>query len=504
MQLSELMILCTNLQKQVLDLEKAKDAQAKEIADLKKRVQKLERKKKSRTTGLKRLRKVGMSRRVESSEDKDSLGDHEDASKQGRSIEDIDKDADVSLVDDTQGRSDNEEMFDTNDLHGDEVNVDMPVGEKQEQSAKEREVDTSVEDSAAPTTIEEITLAQTLIQIKAAKPKVVTTAATTTTTTRPKARGVLVQEPSEFRTPQELQLSMIKDKGKAIMIEPKVPLKRKDQIVLDEDLARNLQAQLEAELIEEERLARKKEEEANIALIESWDNTQAMMEADFELAQRLQIEEQGEITIKERSRLFVELMNKRKKHFAMLRAEEKRRKPPTKAQKENLSERRYLVRIEQGKSNNKNLQRVKEWKMIKRLMSMKKLKMLQDIDREDLQTLWKLVKTKHGDIRPEDEHERVLWVMMTLTRNLKNSEDETSCFRENYWDLKIKGILELLLIGAKGVDSAIHFSYTYKVSTTSYFGFIQDINADWETRYAKEGNEINIIDGVMICFKEKI
>ncbi|GJZ41236.1 hypothetical protein Tco_0588122 [Tanacetum coccineum] len=29
--------------------------------------------------------------------------------------------------------------------------------------------------------------------------------------------------------------------------------------------------------------------------------------------------------------------------------------------------------------------------------------------REDLQTLWKLVKTKHGDLRPEDEYERVLW-----------------------------------------------------------------------------------------------
>ncbi|GJT24620.1 hypothetical protein Tco_0894557 [Tanacetum coccineum] len=150
------------------------------------------------------------------------------------------------------------------------------------------------------------------------------------------ARGVVVHVPSEFRTPQESQPSMIKDKGKAIMIEPEVPLKRKDQVALDEDLARNLQAQLEAELIEEERLARKQEEEASIALIESWDNTQAMMEADFELAQKLQTEEQGEITIKERSRLFVELMNKRKKHFAMLRAEEKRRKPPTKAQKRNL------------------------------------------------------------------------------------------------------------------------------------------------------------------------
>ncbi|GKB93045.1 hypothetical protein Tco_0979182 [Tanacetum coccineum] len=43
----------------------------------------------------------------------------------------------------------------------------------------------------------------------------------------------------------------------------------------------------------------------------------------------------------------------------------------------------------------------------KRYTSM--IRLLQGIDREDLQTLWKLVKTKHGDIRPEDEHERVLW-----------------------------------------------------------------------------------------------
>ncbi|GKC86581.1 hypothetical protein Tco_1147230, partial [Tanacetum coccineum] len=31
------------------------------------------------------------------------------------------------------------------------------------------------------------------------------------------------------------------------------------------------------------------------------------------------------------------------------------------------------------------------------------------IDKEDLQTIWKLVKTKHGDTRSEDKHERVLW-----------------------------------------------------------------------------------------------
>ncbi|GJU36938.1 hypothetical protein Tco_1185292 [Tanacetum coccineum] len=38
MQLTELMVLCTKLQTQVLDLQKAKDAQAKEIAALKKRI----------------------------------------------------------------------------------------------------------------------------------------------------------------------------------------------------------------------------------------------------------------------------------------------------------------------------------------------------------------------------------------------------------------------------------------------------------------------------------
>ncbi|GJY22355.1 hypothetical protein Tco_0394921 [Tanacetum coccineum] len=37
------------------------------------------------------------------------------------------------------------------------------------------------------------------------------------------------------------------------------------------------------------------------------------------------------------------------------------------------------------------------------------IRMLQGIDREDLEALWKMVKTKYGDIRPEDEFERVLW-----------------------------------------------------------------------------------------------
>ncbi|GJV34611.1 hypothetical protein Tco_1395011 [Tanacetum coccineum] len=53
LKLNELMELCTNLQTRVLDLEKTKTTQAKEIVSLKRRVKKLEQKKRSRTHGLK-------------------------------------------------------------------------------------------------------------------------------------------------------------------------------------------------------------------------------------------------------------------------------------------------------------------------------------------------------------------------------------------------------------------------------------------------------------------
>nr|GEU45357.1 putative ribonuclease H-like domain-containing protein [Tanacetum cinerariifolium] len=85
----------------VLDLEKAKTAQAKEIANLKKRDKKLEKKKNSKTSGLKRLWKIGSTARVESSEDKESLGDQEDASKQRRMSDNIDQDEEITLVDET-------------------------------------------------------------------------------------------------------------------------------------------------------------------------------------------------------------------------------------------------------------------------------------------------------------------------------------------------------------------------------------------------------------------
>nr|GEU31894.1 retrovirus-related Pol polyprotein from transposon TNT 1-94 [Tanacetum cinerariifolium] len=113
----------------VLDLEKRKTTQALETTSLKRRVKKLKKKQRSRTYKLKRLYKVGLTARVDSSKYEQSLG--EDASNQERKIDDIDQDDNITLVND-QGDA---EMFDVNDLHGEEVFVDKEVVDKEVNAA---------------------------------------------------------------------------------------------------------------------------------------------------------------------------------------------------------------------------------------------------------------------------------------------------------------------------------------------------------------------------------
>ncbi|GJX96446.1 hypothetical protein Tco_0352244 [Tanacetum coccineum] len=187
---------------------------------------------------------------------------------------------------------------------------------KLQQPMKPSDVDVSAASPTRPvddSTTDDITLAETLMKIKS-------------TTSRP-----------QYEIPA-------KDKGKGIMQEPeKLTSSRVD---------------------EEARLEREREEEASKAAnIAEWDDVQAMMDADYKLATKLLAEEQGEISIEERSRLFVELMDKRKKHFAKLRGEEQRRKPPTKTQKKNIMS-TYLKNIDGYKHTQLKNKRFKEIQML--------------------------------------------------------------------------------------------------------------------------------------------
>ncbi|GJY22480.1 putative reverse transcriptase domain-containing protein, partial [Tanacetum coccineum] len=83
----------------------------------------------------------------------------------------------------------------------------------------------------------EITLAQTLAKLKSPKSKVVIqepvqSTATIAPSIIPKAKGITFRDAGESttRTPTVVSSSSIKDKRKAKMDEPEVPLKKKDQI----------------------------------------------------------------------------------------------------------------------------------------------------------------------------------------------------------------------------------------------------------------------------------
>nr|GEU58829.1 hypothetical protein [Tanacetum cinerariifolium] len=133
---------------------------------LKRRVKKLEKKNRSKTHKLKRLYKVGLTARVESS-DEEILG--EDASKQWRT-EAIDADEDITLVND----QDDADMFDVNDLSSEEVFVVEQEVAKDVNKNVVEEVVNAAQDSTTATTItsEERILAQALKALKTSKPKV--------------------------------------------------------------------------------------------------------------------------------------------------------------------------------------------------------------------------------------------------------------------------------------------------------------------------------------------
>nr|GEV86858.1 hypothetical protein [Tanacetum cinerariifolium] len=157
------MSLVTHLSQDFTLLE-IKTTQVVKIEKLKKRVEKLEGKKKKRTRGLKRLHKVGLSAKVVPS-DEEGLDAQEDASKQGRNE-----------------MNDQEMMFDmTAYLQGEEVVVNKKAEYVQEVVDKvvkdinvawiEKAVTTANQVSIAPVTSVELTLAEALVEIKIAQPK---------------------------------------------------------------------------------------------------------------------------------------------------------------------------------------------------------------------------------------------------------------------------------------------------------------------------------------------
>ncbi|GJW17182.1 hypothetical protein Tco_0024618 [Tanacetum coccineum] len=256
LQLNELMNLCTILQSRVLALETTKTTQALEIENLKRRVKKLEKKQRSRTHKLKRLYKVGATRRVESSDDEEVTLINE---TEGRYEQDVIK-KEVSTADPVTTAG---EVVTTASITLEEINLAQESILAQELAAMK---------SAKPK--EKVVVQETSVPVSAATSMVSTATtivvATPIITTQPqqRAKGIAFREPVEstVTTIVPSQKSSSKDKGNAIMTEPEVPLKKKDQLRIDEELVRQLEAgEQEAAMLEREEA--EKLEQANLALL---------------------------------------------------------------------------------------------------------------------------------------------------------------------------------------------------------------------------------------------
>nr|GEZ28176.1 hypothetical protein [Tanacetum cinerariifolium] len=134
-------------------------------------------------------------------------------------IADLDVDQGDALVDETRGRND-QDMFDTSIFDDEEVIAEEVVAEKEVSTVDPvtntggvvtiAGVEVSTTARTSQISMDEITLAKALVDIK---------------TSKPKANGIVIQDPSETPTPTpkdtSQQSSKAKDKSKAKMIEPK-------------------------------------------------------------------------------------------------------------------------------------------------------------------------------------------------------------------------------------------------------------------------------------------
>nr|GEW37286.1 hypothetical protein [Tanacetum cinerariifolium] len=217
--LNTLLETCATLTKQVANLEQDKVAQAIEITKLKQRVRRLEKKRKFKSSGLKRLRK-------------------------GEIVE-LDADKDVTLVD-------AKEDMDA-DVQGMLVESQAKVYHLDLEHAK-KVLSMQDTDEAESAEVEEVIEVVTAAKLMT---EVVTTAATTITIAQvPKAsaprrrKGVVIHDLEETAAASVIVHSEVKskDKGKGILIEEPKPLKQKAQIKQDEAFARQLEAKLNANI----------------------------------------------------------------------------------------------------------------------------------------------------------------------------------------------------------------------------------------------------------------
>nr|GEZ65842.1 hypothetical protein [Tanacetum cinerariifolium] len=368
---------CSALTRRVEGLENDKAAQQQEIVKLKAMVKKLEKINMVKSSKLRRLKKVGTSQRVESSDDMENVFN------QGRKIADMDQDEGIELV------ADQEKDAEVEGRHADKqaglYNLDL---------------DHSSKAVAAST------------PIPAAKPKILNIAAAPAVSTR-RRKGVVIRDPEEelpSDTPAETP--KVKDKGKGILIEASKPMKKKDQIEMDAEYARKLQ------------------EEINKEHEETYKNIDWNAALDHS---REEIEEEDEEIIKSINETPAQKAAKRRKLHEQAKEDKDLKKQLEVVDDEDddvfieatpIGRKVPVVDYEIVMINNKP-----RYKIIKadgtHQLYINFITLLKNLDREDLEDLWRIMKARFSSSKPTNF---LMIICCLLSRPcLKNQMDKILC-----------------------------------------------------------------------------
>nr|GEZ13340.1 hypothetical protein [Tanacetum cinerariifolium] len=204
------------------------------------------------------------------------------------------------------------------------------------------------------------------------------------------------EEPSEtLTTTTTIPISSkVQDKGKRIMVEESLKMKKKDQFSFDEQEARILQAEFDEQDKLEEEKAQLIEDE-NLA----WDNVQAMMDADCELAARSKKQKVEDDKEQEELKRCLEIISDDGDDVTIDAT-------PLSIKTPIIDYKIYKV----GKKSYFQIFRADGNSQMYYTFS----KMLKNFDREDLEVLWSIVKARFEKLQPADDMDSFLLSLCRL------------------------------------------------------------------------------------------
>nr|GEX35943.1 retrovirus-related Pol polyprotein from transposon TNT 1-94 [Tanacetum cinerariifolium] len=221
----------------------------------------------------------------------DDEEDLEDPFKQGRKIDEINQDSDISLI---QHDVEIQERYDQ------DIEFNLGFDVVNEVSTSEKEVSTA--------------------ELVSTAGAVVTTASVDVSPASPTRRISTADDITMAETLVYTRRNAAKDKETLVYTRRNAA---KDKAIMG----------LQEELDEEERQRMAKVHEAARSFIEEeWENIRARVEANEELTQRLQAEEKNKYSEVDQAKMLIDLINQRKRYVAAQKAEAKRNKPMTQAQ----------------------------------------------------------------------------------------------------------------------------------------------------------------------------